>query len=226
MKRGALIGLSVGFLIVLWMVDAGLQPYFHPEIAVAAERHEQNHVANERRRRHEAQQHQAAHEANERRRIAFEHAHPEVVAARKAEERREQFVAQQAAAAKERADAAAAAEHERSQAAEAAYSAAHIMSIENCSKANDIENEASSAGDQRGYDLSVQGLAVNEYCSDTDRLINKGYFLSIKGLDEHALSSGDSRTDLNEANQLLVECQTTPGVYGTHRAASCETQEE
>jgi hypothetical protein len=48
----------------------------------------------------------------------------------------------------------------------------------------------------------------------------------MKGLAEHHLSQGDSRTDLNQANTLLVECQTQPDLYGTKTGASCETQEQ
>lgn len=149
--------------------------------------------------------------------FAFDNAHPEIRAQRKAAEARKQSLRD-----------AAAAEQRRHDNEAAAYSAEHSPSTENCSKADSIENQAAAAsGSQQIYDLAVHGLAVNDYCSDdTDKLINKGYLLSFKGTAEHNLASGDSKTDLNEANQLLVECQTAPGVYGTHAAASCETQEE
>jgi hypothetical protein len=61
--------------------------------------------------------------------------------------------------------------------------------------------------------------------NDDDNLLNKAYLMSFKALSEHYLSSGDSATDLNQANALLVECQTHPGFYGTHTGAQCETQE-
>jgi hypothetical protein len=80
---------------------------------------------------------------------------------------------------------------------------------------------------QAAYDDAVSGLNHNDNCSyDDAEMVNKGYLLSIKALAEHHLSSGDSQTDLNQANQLLVECQTQPGLYGTSTAASCETQEQ
>jgi|HubBroStandDraft_5_1064220.scaffolds.fasta_scaffold16673_4 hypothetical protein len=79
---------------------------------------------------------------------------------------------------------------------------------------------------QKAYDTAISGLHYVELCdNDDDNLLNKGYLLSFKALAEHHLSSGDSATDLNEANALLVECQTHPGFYGTHVGAQCETQE-
>jgi hypothetical protein len=79
---------------------------------------------------------------------------------------------------------------------------------------------------QRTYDTVVSGLHYVALCdNDDDNLLNKAYLMSFKALAEHHLSSGDSATDLNEANALLVECQTHPGFYGTHVGAQCETQE-
>jgi len=51
------------------------------------------------------------------------------------------------------------------------------------------------------------------------------YLLSFKATAGHSLGSGDWRTDFNQANALLVECQSTPGLYGTRVGARCETQE-
>jgi hypothetical protein len=103
-------------------------------------------------------------------------------------------------------------------------------SIDNCHIADQREHTAADAMNaesyQKAYDLSVSGLHYVQLCSnDIDALISKGYLLTFKGASEHYLHSGDSETDLNQANTLLVECQTTPGVYGTHQAALCETQE-
>jgi hypothetical protein len=79
---------------------------------------------------------------------------------------------------------------------------------------------------QKTYDTAISGLHYVTLCgNDDDNLLNKGYLLSFKALAEHHLSSGDSATDLNEANAVLVECQTHPGFYGTHVGAQCETQE-
>jgi hypothetical protein len=94
-----------------------------------------------------------------------------------------------------------------------------------------IEHQAASAINsneyQRTYDLATKGLAIVDQCTnDDDVLLNKAYLLSFKGLAEHSLPEGDSRTDLNQANQLLVECQTNPDFYGTHTAAQCKTQEQ
>lgn len=99
-----------------------------------------------------------------------------------------------------------------------------------CGKATAYERQASSDLDSRdfrgAYHNSASGLSLNASCSDeTDRLVNRAYLLSMKGLAEHYISVGDSRTDLNEANMLLVQCQTRPGLYGTHEGAECETQE-
>lgn len=79
---------------------------------------------------------------------------------------------------------------------------------------------------QATYDTAVSGMHYAEMCdSSTAKILNEGYLLSFKGVSEHALGSGDWRTDLNQANALLVECQTTPGLYGTRVGAQCETQE-
>jgi hypothetical protein len=99
-----------------------------------------------------------------------------------------------------------------------------------CNTADQRERQAAdylnNSEFQKTYDTAVSGLHYVELCgSDDDNLVNKGYLLSFKALAEHHLSSGDSKTDLNEANQLLVECQTHPGFYGTHVGAQCETQE-
>jgi hypothetical protein len=85
-------------------------------------------------------------------------------------------------------------------------------------------SDVSHAG---AYADAVKGLAVNEQCDDDDQqVINKGYLLSMKAFAEHYLPNGDAGTDFNQANSLLVECQTRPGIYGTHTGAECETQEK
>jgi hypothetical protein len=99
-----------------------------------------------------------------------------------------------------------------------------------CGTADQRERQAASYinnGEyQKTYDTTVSGLHYVELCNnDDDNLLNKAYLMSFKALAEHHLSSGDSKTDLNEANQLLVECETHPGFYGTHVGAQCETQE-
>jgi hypothetical protein len=99
-----------------------------------------------------------------------------------------------------------------------------------CATADKRENQAADALNnnqyQKAYDTSISGLHYVSLCgNDDDNLVNKAYLMSFKALAEHHLSSGDSRTDLNEANALLVECQTHPGFYGTHVGAQCETQE-
>lgn len=115
------------------------------------------------------------------------------------------------------------ASHERTSASGSSSDAA-------CSTADTRERQAADYLDnhqyQRTYDTVVSGLHYVSLCSsDDDNLVNKGYLLSFKAYAEHYLSSGDSKTDMNEANQLLVECQTHPGFYGTHIGAQCETQE-
>jgi hypothetical protein len=100
-----------------------------------------------------------------------------------------------------------------------------------CDVALDSEKKSSVAlgasSYQSAFDAAVKGLAANESCSGTDAsLVNRAFLLSMKGLAEHHLSQGDSRTDLNQANTLLVECQTQPDLYGTKTGASCETQEQ
>lgn len=86
---------------------------------------------------------------------------------------------------------------------------------------------SSSSSHRTAYAAAVNGLAANEKCTDEDEhLIREGYLLSMKAFAEHYLSAGDSRTDFNQANVLLVECQTRPGLYGTRAGAGCETQEQ
>jgi hypothetical protein len=89
------------------------------------------------------------------------------------------------------------------------------------------ENEASDEHGQAQYDSAISGLIWLDRCDgdDDQKTVMKGYLLSMKAYAEHDLGEGDYQTDFNEANQLLVECQTTPGIYGTHEAAECETQE-
>ena len=79
----------------------------------------------------------------------------------------------------------------------------------------------------RRYSAAVSGLTANESCGNEDvRLVNEGYLLSMKAFAEHYTRGDDEwHTDFNQANQLLVECQTKPGLYGTRIAAECETQE-
>jgi hypothetical protein len=68
---------------------------------------------------------------------------------------------------------------------------------------------------------------VSGNCSDDNlALVAKGLLLGAKALNEHHLSSGDSRTDINQAITLLAQCQSTPGLYGTQVGAGCETEEE
>jgi hypothetical protein len=79
------------------------------------------------------------------------------------------------------------------------------------------------------YDASISGLANLDNCESADEgtyIRFNGFLFSIKGLAEHNLPDGDSQTDLNQANALLVKCQTMPGLYGTHNGASCESQEQ
>jgi hypothetical protein len=85
---------------------------------------------------------------------------------------------------------------------------------------------------QKAYRASSKGINYIENSCPSGatnpdvQYVTKGYLLSYKAFAEHHLPQGDSRTDLNEANQLLVECQTEPGIYGTHEAAECESQEQ
>lgn len=99
-----------------------------------------------------------------------------------------------------------------------------------CADATSDSNKAvahEKAGDHSAsYAAAVAGLAANERCDDDDEhIVNEGYLLSDKAFAEHYLPQGDWRTDFNQANALLVECQTRPALYGTHEGAGCETQE-
>ena len=118
--------------------------------------------------------------------------------------------------------------HERKIAA-SSYSAPRSDS--NCQTASSRERQAAAYINndqyQKTYDTAMSGLHYVSLCDDEDdNLLNKAYLMSFKALAEHHLSSGDSKTDLNEANMLLEECVTHPGFYGTHVGAQCETQQK
>jgi hypothetical protein len=100
-----------------------------------------------------------------------------------------------------------------------------------CGDANAYEDKAfdyfnNGRHSRSAYNAAVSGLAASAECDDSMRNMHNGFLLSVKGMAEHYLPEGDSQTDLNQANALLVKCQTTPGLYGTHDAAFCETQEQ
>ena len=105
--------------------------------------------------------------------------------------------------------------------------------IEELAKDSNASVKAYKAGDyQAAYTAATKGLQfIETSCEDEAgnphvQYVAKGMLLSFKGLAEHHLPQGDARTDLNQANSLLVECQTEPGIYGTHEAAVCESQEQ
>lgn len=140
----------------------------------------------------------------------------------------DQELAREAARDRERqriADAKAQAEERARKAREAAaYAEAHR---DFCDEALNQEKVAASHGvsHSAAYHAAVRGLELNERCdNETAQLVNKGYLLTMKAFAEHYLSEGDARTDFNQANQLLEECVTKPGLYGTQTGASCETQ--
>lgn len=85
-----------------------------------------------------------------------------------------------------------------------------------------------NAGDyDGGYKNANTAVSLADSCNQGgDYDSAKGFALSARALNEHHLSQGDSRTDLNQAEQLLSSCQSDVGYYGTHAAAVCETQEQ
>jgi hypothetical protein len=100
-----------------------------------------------------------------------------------------------------------------------------------CAEANAFEANAFDLYNinknyRASYNAAVKGLAASEQCSRSNafRDMHDGFLLSVKGMAEHHLPNGDSQTDLNQANVLLMKCQTAPGFYGTHNGAFCETQ--
>lgn len=162
------------------------------------------------------------------RREAWDRAHPQIVAQRKAVAKAKAEALAGAVAARLQAQREQSA---REEAARREQQAKADKLAHACDTALDYEKQSVKDIDagsyQDAYDNATHGLDYNESCdNDTAQMVNKGYLLSMKGMAEHHLSVGDSRTDLNQANALLVECQTTPGLYGTKTAASCETQEE
>ena len=99
-----------------------------------------------------------------------------------------------------------------------------------CNSAVEHSNQAFSdfsAGDYSGgYKNADTAVRLADSCSETDTPSIKGFALSARAFNEHHPSIGDSVTDINQATQLLSDCQTQPGYYGTHQGALCETQEE
>lgn len=78
-----------------------------------------------------------------------------------------------------------------------------------------------------GYKNANTAVSLADSCPQGgDQDSAKGFALSARALNEHHLSYGDSRTDLNQAEQLLASCQSDVGYYGTHSAALCETLEQ
>ncbi len=183
------------------------------------------------------QQQAAAHQAEDHRRQVWAHhlkrdawdkAHPAEVARRNVEA--QERLRQQAVAREEQATR----DAEASRVAAAAQAAADARAEKEahpCDTADALELKAVAAATandwQLTYDTSMSGIHYNDECdSDNDKIVNAGFFLSFKANAEHELGSGDWQTDYNQANQLLVECQTTPGIYGTHLAGVCESQEQ
>lgn len=99
-----------------------------------------------------------------------------------------------------------------------------------CGRAHQYQVTATSdfnANEYSGaYHNAVSGLSINDSCAEeNDHLTNAAYLLTVKALAEHHLSVGDSRTDLNQADMLLEQCITKPGLYATQIGAGCETQQ-
>jgi FtsZ-binding cell division protein ZapB len=96
--------------------------------------------------------------------------------------------------------------------------------------------QTGASGNFQGeYDSAVSGLHYVALCDRNPEVHNvpeshvatmKGWLLFAKAQAEHGLSSGDWQTDMNEAISVWAQCQTLPGVYGTHDAAQCQTFEE
>ena len=102
--------------------------------------------------------------------------------------------------------------------------------ITDCENAVAHSNQAFKdfeAGDYSGgFKNANTAVRLADFCPDADMPSVKGFALSARAFSEHHLSVGDSVTDINQATQLLSDCQTQPGYYGTHQGALCETQEE
>jgi hypothetical protein len=118
-------------------------------------------------------------------------------------------------------------DEQRRKAADAAQYAAEHHDYCKDAVAQEHIAAAKSSSPRVAYKAAVAGLAANEKCGDeNDNLINKAYLLSMKAYAEHSLGDDGWHTDFNQANALLVQCQTKPGLYGTRTGAECETQEK
>ncbi len=167
---------------------------------------------------HFADNHSAQAPANHERRLVWQRAHPQEYAKQRAALR-----AQAALIAKRRA-----AEAAKESVIARAISEQQSRDAHPCETALSYEKQAAvTEGYQKTFDLSGSGLHYAELCDDDNmKILLKGYLLSFKANSEHHLSSGDSATDMDQATTLLAECQTLPGLYGTHAGAQCESQEE
>jgi type IV secretory pathway VirB10-like protein len=160
-------------------------------------------------------------------REAWDKAHPAEVARRKAgaQARLVQEEAARQEAARRRAEADRVAIAQRAE-----EDARAAKELHPCETAGSLADEAANAlnnDNQKAYDLAVSGFHYAEECDVSEiKTVREGYLLSFKAMAERTLSSGDSRTDINQAITLLAECQTLPGLYGTKGGAGCETQEE
>lgn len=75
----------------------------------------------------------------------------------------------------------------------------------------------------RGYADAEETIALSEFCSDAQQKALKGYALSARAFNEHALAQGDAQDDLRQANVLLMECET---IQNPDDATKCERQKQ
>ncbi|GAC1401627.1 MAG: hypothetical protein NVSMB64_00040 [Candidatus Velthaea sp.] len=243
MKLMRIILAAIAALVVGGIIVAGFSGKAgYNRVAHQAQQHEAIHRQNVERQKW------IAFEAHLKR-AAYDKAHPEEVARSKAAAAKATRVAAAQAAAEVAQSKVAAAEAARFAAAQVAAEAAkraaaqqvadaaeHARKVRQytidhaCDTANELELKAAGYENadnmQATYDTSVSGLHSAELCDNTtEALLEKGYLLSFKAYAEHGLGNSEWRTDYNQANALLVQCQTTPGLYGTHAGAQCETQE-
>ncbi len=228
-RRQSRAGLLVAVLIVA-ILTAGVVAYVVRQNTVAAATYaahlERAKVAAARQRQKDWTEHL--------KRLAWDRAHPEVVAAERRKARELAKRQAEADADKRREEELAVSQRQRREAAASAAAREHDYKLAHaCNISNDEEHHAmdalNSSSYQSAYDIAPSGLDHLALCQESSisMAIDRGYLLTARGTAEHYLGRGDdSRTDLHQANQLLVECQTDPETYGTQIAARCETQED
>jgi hypothetical protein len=196
----------------------------HAQEVAQAHQREIAHDQNDLRARQKAY---AEHLARE----AYDRAHPEIVAARKAAAKADAERRQAAANAEAQRQEVARQEQARKDAENARLAAVqqkHDYRIAHpCESAQqDLTDAQHTKGDQAQYDLAASGLQSIERCDEAQyTILTKSELLIEKAMAEHSLTTGDSDRDMYEAALTLTQCATIPNV-SMSTLADCESLQQ